>query len=106
MKVLLDNNIPIAIRKLLGKHHVFTSAYMGWTHLQNGDLLAAAEAGGFDVMVTADQNLSYQQSLAKRKIALVVLGTPRWSILSKHVPQIVAAVDAAKSKPYEFLDFP
>jgi alkanesulfonate monooxygenase SsuD/methylene tetrahydromethanopterin reductase-like flavin-dependent oxidoreductase (luciferase family) len=65
MKVLLNNNIPIAIRKLLGKHRVLTSAYMGWTHLQNGDLLAAAEAGGFDAMLTADQTLRYQLLLSQ-----------------------------------------
>jgi hypothetical protein len=46
---------------------------MGWDSLANGELIEAAENGGFDVMVSADQNLRYQQNLAGRRLALVVL---------------------------------
>ncbi len=51
---------------------------MAWAALTNGELLAAAEGAGFDVMVSGDKNLVYQQNLAGRKLALVVLGTNSW----------------------------
>jgi hypothetical protein len=54
-----------------------------------------AEAAGFEVLVTTDKNLSYQQSLAGRKIAVVVLGQGRWSVIKRCVPEIVAAVNTA-----------
>jgi hypothetical protein len=58
-------------------------------------LLTVAEAAGFEVLVTTDKNLSYQQSLAGRKIAVVVLGQGRWSVIKRCVPEIVAAVNTA-----------
>ena len=63
--------------------------------MENGELLTLAEAAGFDVLVTTDKNLGYQQNLAGRKIAIVVLGLGRWSVMKRHVAQIVAAVNAA-----------
>ena len=56
---------------------------MGWHELENGDLLKAAEQGGFEVMVTGDKNLSYQQNLEGRKLALVVLPTIDWTALKR-----------------------
>jgi hypothetical protein len=64
--------------------------------LKNGDLLNEAEAAGFEVFVTVDKNLSYQQNLTGRKIAVVVLGKGRWSLIRPHVAQVVAAVNGAK----------
>jgi hypothetical protein len=58
-------------------------------------LLREAEAAGFDLLVTTDKNLSYQQNLKRRKIALVVLGLGRWSLIRHHVSEVVAAVNAA-----------
>ena len=51
---------------------------------------------GFEVLVTTDKNLSYRQNLARRKIAIVVLGKGRWTVLRPHVAQSIAAVNAAK----------
>jgi hypothetical protein len=104
MRILLDNNIPSGIRRMLRPRDVSTSAYMGWTLLQNGQLLAAAEEAGFEVLVTADKNLVYQQNLAHRKIALVVLGTPRWSILQRQAAAICAAVDATTPGSFILVD--
>jgi hypothetical protein len=59
VKVLLDNNVPVPLRRHLPDHEVYSARQMGWAELSNGDLLAAAEANGFDVMVTGDKNLSY-----------------------------------------------
>ena len=71
-----------------------------WDTLSNGDLLLAAEKAGFDVVVTADKNMRYQQNLKGRTIALVVLGTPQWPIVKLHLQRISAAIDAAKAGSY------
>lgn len=60
MKVLLDENLDHALRKLLGRHEVVTANYMGWAGLQNGTLLLKAEENGIDVLLTGDQTLSYE----------------------------------------------
>lgn len=74
MLVLFDNSTPRTLARYLLEHHTITEARArGWGRLENGDLLDAAEAAGFEVFVTADKNLSYQQDLTKRKIAIVVL---------------------------------
>ncbi len=95
MKVLLDENLDHKLRKHLGDHEVFTVRYMGWSGLGNGDLLRAAEENGIEVLVTGDQNLAYQQNLAKRQIAIVTLSTIDWTILRDNLSLIVAAVDNA-----------
>ena len=61
----------------------------GWQELENGKLLNEAEAAGFEELVTTDKNLSYQQNLSARKIAVVVLGKGRWSIIQPHVARFI-----------------
>ena len=97
MKVLLDENIPHDLRPFLLHHDTFTTAYLGWAGLQNGQLLRAAERGGFEVMVTGDLSLTYQQNMTGRKIAIVSLSAIGWPIIEPHVAKIVAAVDHAKA---------
>jgi hypothetical protein len=70
-----------------------------------GELLNAAEAHGFAVMITADQSLEYQQNLGGRKLALVVLSTNRIGVLEKHPEKLVAAVDAVKEGSYKFVRY-
>jgi predicted nuclease of predicted toxin-antitoxin system len=96
MLVLFDNGTPRTLARYLIDHHAVTEARArGWQELENGELLTVAEAAGFEVLVTTDKNLRYQQNLAGRKIAIVVLGKGRWSVIKPHVAQIVAAVSAA-----------
>ncbi len=96
MLVLFDNGTPRTLARYLIDHHAVTEARArGWEQLENGELLTVAEAAGFEVLVTTDKNLSYQQNLAGRKLAIVVLGIGRWSLIKPHVAQIVAAVNAA-----------
>jgi hypothetical protein len=64
VKVLLDEQLPHRLRKLLGAHDVYTVDYMGWAALKNGELLRAAESDGFEVFLTGDKNLAYQQNMA------------------------------------------
>ena len=70
----------------------------------NGVLLRAAEAAGFEAMITADQNIAYQQNLAERIIALVILPTNDWSRLKAAVPQITAALEPATPKSFQTVD--
>jgi hypothetical protein len=69
-------------------------------------LLVEAERAGFEVLVTADKNMRYQQNLKGRKIALVVLGTPRWPALRRHVDLVAAAVNAATPGSYTEVGIP
>ena len=66
MKVLFDQNVPFNLARHLMGHEVKTAANMGWEELKNGDLIQAAEEGGFDVLVTCDQQWRYQQNLTER----------------------------------------
>lgn len=73
---------------------------MHWSTFRNGDLLDAAEVAGFDVLVTTDSNLKYQQSLGARRIAIVVLTTTSWPRISASVQAVVRAIDAASTGTY------
>jgi len=90
MLVLFDQGTPVPIRPFLKEQTVQTTAERGWDTLENGELLKAAEAAGFNVLVTPDKNIRYQQNLKVRTIALVVLSNPRWPILRRHVERVVA----------------
>jgi predicted nuclease of predicted toxin-antitoxin system len=94
MKVLLDGCVPRLLRRYLTNHEVKAAPQIGWGELQNGDLIKAAEKE-FDVFVTADKNLRYQQNLKDRKLAIVVVPTNNWPLLEKIADKVVAAVDAA-----------
>ena len=74
MRVLFDQGTPVPLRQHLTGHQVETAFELGWSRLSNGELLAAAESR-FDVLVTTDRNLRHQQSLAGRKLAVLVLPT-------------------------------
>src|ERR1017187_9028162 len=96
MLVLFDNGTPRTLARYLIDHHTVTEARArGWEELENGELLSRAEAAGFEVLVTTDKNLSYQQNLAGRKIAIVVLGQGRWSLSKRVLPQVLAQVNPA-----------
>jgi hypothetical protein len=95
MLALFDHCTPQGIIRYLVGHTVKTARRLGWAELKNGELLRAAEDAGFDVMVSADKNIRYQQNLSGRKIALVVLSRSKWSSVEPVVSEVVAAVDAA-----------
>lgn len=67
MKILLDESTPQKLRLLIdSRHSVVTTWFHGWSGLKNGALLAAAESAGFELFITADQELGYQRSCALR----------------------------------------
>ena len=106
MRVLFDQATPVPIREFLIGHTVRTAAQEHWDRLKNGDLLTAAEHAGFDVFLTTDKNLQYQQNLAGRTIAIVVIGIQQWPALQPHVARVVAAVKGAKPGSFTLVEFP
>jgi hypothetical protein len=95
MRVLFDQGTPVPLRLALFGHQVATAYELGWATLKNGELLRAAEDQGFEVLVTTDSNLRYQQNLMARRIAVVVLTTTSWPRIREAVGHVVAAVDSA-----------
>jgi hypothetical protein len=93
VKILFDNNTPAPLARFLHGHEVTRAAQLGWERLENGDLLAAAQDRGFDVIVTCDQNLPYQQNLIDHRIALVILSTNQWPRIRPLVARIGSALD-------------
>ena len=107
MLVLFDNGTPRTLARFLIDHHTVTEARArGWEELENGELLNKAEAAGFEVLVTTDKNLGYRQNLTGRKIAVVVLGQGRWTLIRPYVAQVVAAVNAAAPGSFAEVDIP
>jgi hypothetical protein len=104
VKVLLDENLPHALRKCLSDHDTVTAAYAGLAGYKNGALLKAAIEGGFDVLVTGDKTLQYEQSIEGQKIALVCLSAVAWRIIKPHVARIAAGVGAAKPGSVTLVD--
>lgn len=100
MRALFDQGTPAPLRQLLPLHHVATAFERGWAKLQNGELLDAAETAGFDVLVTTDSNLKYQQNLSVRRIAIVVLSTTSWPRIRTAGALVAQAVDAAVPGAY------
>jgi len=95
MRVLFDNGTPRGVANGLPGHTVEECRAYGWDTLRNGELLDAAEAAGFDVFVTTDRNIRYQQNLTQRTIRIVVLGKGRWRLIKNRLPEIAAAVATA-----------
>jgi Domain of unknown function (DUF5615) len=106
MRILFDHNTPRGIARHLVGHNVTEAKERGWERLANGDLLAAAEEAGFDMLLTADKNMSYQQNLSGRKIALVVLGNSPWRLVRLHLDEIATVVNVATPGSYAKVDIP
>ena len=102
MRVLFDQGTPVPLRQHLAAHQVATTFEFGWNNLKNGELLQQSEESGFSVLVTTDQNLRYQQNLAGRKIAIVVLTTTSWPRIEREAK----AVDAAAPSSYVEVPIP
>ena len=106
MLVLLDHGTPRGVAQALLDHSVKEARAMGWDTLSNGELLKAAETAGFDVLLSTDQNLRYQQNLTGRLIAVVILGKARWQLIQPRLSDIAAAVSAATPGSFTLVDVP
>ena len=105
MRVLFNQGTPVPLRRHLALHVVATVFEKGWSTLQNGELLSTAEYEGFEVLVTTDQSLKYQQNLKNRQIAVVVLMTTSWPRIERAVNRVVAALNSVKPGGYMEVEF-
>ena len=93
MRILFDQGTPAPLRRHLDGHEVDTAAERGWSDLDNGDLIENAEREEYDVLITTDQNMRYQQNLAGRMLAVVVLLSTAWPKVELRVEDIRSALD-------------
>jgi predicted nuclease of predicted toxin-antitoxin system len=100
MKLLLDENLPHKLRLHLPGHEVFTSAYMGWAGIRNGDLLSRAATAGFDVMLTLDTGIEYQQNLINLPCSVIIIRAESnaFEHIQPHIQAILAAVQTSPRK--------
>ena len=106
MRVFFDECVPRPLGKLLVDHQIKTAQELGWGRLKNGALIQKAESGGFEVFVTSDQNLVYQQNLGNRKIALLVLSTNYWPSLQRHHRLVASALSVIRPGQYQEITIP
>jgi len=103
VKILFDENVPLALRQFFPADEVATVQSQGWSGVENGELLRRAEHR-FDVLVLADKNLRYQQNLTGYTLAIVELPTNRWPILQAIADRVVAAAHAARPGSYAIVE--
>ena len=107
MKIILDESVPQKLRLLIeGGHTVVTAWFQGWSGLKNGALLTAAEEAGCDLFITADQELTYQQNLTGRKMAVLVLSTNNWDFVKAGIAEIMAAISGVTPGSYTEVEIP
>jgi len=104
MNILFDQGTPVPLRDHLIGHIVQTAFELGWSNLENGALLAAAE-GTFDLLITTDQQLRHQQNLATRKISVLVLMTTSWPRIKENLPKIIDALSIIRTGEYREINF-
>jgi hypothetical protein len=103
MRILFDQGTPVPLRRALS-HEVVTAYELGWALLRNGDLLTEAEKANFDLLITTDKALKYQQNLSGRKLAILVLPFASWPKLKNKLPAIATAVNSIKPGEYSELN--
>jgi hypothetical protein len=107
MLILFDHGTPKGLARALPGHTITTAQARGWDKLNNGALLNAAEEAAFDLLLTTDRRIRYQQNLAVRTIAVVVLtGTTKWSSVRLHVERVATALNAATPGSYTEIEIP
>ena len=106
MRILFDQGTPVPLARLLSGHTVRTARQQGWDKLANGNLLRVAEAAGFELLLTTDNSIAYQQNLEGRNLAIVVLSRNRWRLVQRMIQNIVSAVAAATPGSYTVIEIP
>ncbi len=106
MKVLFDQGTLAPLRSALVGHDVKAAFECGWDALENGALLAAAEADGYEAFVTTDQNLRYQQNLAHSNVAIVVLTKTNWPRIQPHAHLVAKALDGVTPGTFVEVEIP
>ena len=101
MNILFDQGTPVPLRQHLVTHRVDTAFERGWSILSNGKLLEVAEQEGYALLMTTDQNMRYQQHLANRQLAIIVLLSTSWPRIQRRIEAIQAAVERVVVGGYE-----
>lgn len=105
MRILFDQGTPVPLRRKLAVHEVATAHEQGWSTLTNGDLLTQAEEAGYELLITTDRQLRYQQNLTGRQLAIIVLPTTSWPVIRKHTGRIAEAINTMKRGGYRELEW-
>ena len=103
MKVLFDQGTPVPLRQFLDEHSVDTAFEMGWSTLRNGELLDRAEQNSYELLVTTDHQLRYQQDLSSRGLAVLVLLSTSWPRMQTRVQEIQSAIGNMQTGEYREL---
>ena len=106
MKIIFDQGVPVPLRNRLVGHEIATAYELSWSGLKNGELILAAEKAGYNLLLTTDQNLKYQQNLAKRMISIIVLQSTSWPRIQQQVDAISHALSRASLGSYEEVSIP
>ena len=85
MKILLDHNAPQGLRNALAGHEVDTAGYRGWSRLENGDLLEAAASHGYDMLITCDQGMRYEQNLGRYDVTVLTIMSGDWNLIRQNI---------------------
>ena len=96
MRILFDHDTPRPLRRYLVEHTVHTANERGWAEARNGDLLDNAERDGYEVLITADQSMRYQQNMTGRQVAVIVLLSNRWPRVQLRIEEIRATLEGMK----------
>lgn len=106
MRILFDQGVPRGLSASLSGHEVTEARHRKWERISNGELLTLAEGAGFDLLLTTDKNVRYQQNLTGRKISIVVLGNSPWWLVRQHLDAIVSAVSSATRGSFAEVEIP
>jgi predicted nuclease of predicted toxin-antitoxin system len=106
MKILLDQGTPLPLRYSIAGHSIHTVREMDWTYLSDYELLEAARANGFEVLITPDKNLSTHHDLGAGSIAVVILTKSRWKLIRMVLGDVEAALENATPGTYTEVEIP
>ena len=106
LRILFDKNVPYPLRRYLLDYQVQTAEDEGWGQISNGELISCAEKVGYQIMLTCDQNIHYQQNMVNRKISMVVLGSNIWPSIKPKIEEIIAALKRVSPGSFEFIEIP
>ena len=106
MRIVFDQGVPKPLRAHLKGHYIQTSKELSWPLLENGQLLSAAENAGFDLLITTDKNMSYQQNLSGRRIAVRVLRVQQWPDLKPYVDLVIEALHSVTTGTFDIIEIP
>lgn len=106
MRILFDQGTPLPLRRSLTGHDVATAYELGWSTVTNGDLIRLAEQEGYELLITTDTNLRYQQNLKDRNLAILVLTTTSWPRIRQVTDRIQATIALIETGGYEELSIP